>query len=82
MRKKWFDFVDWIRYWFGAETRDEAWISGSRDAEEDFEYEHLRLEAFIEEQSWLIYSLMEIIDRYNLWEQASDEVIERIRDYR
>jgi hypothetical protein len=82
LRKAWFRTVDFFRYIFGAETRNQAWIDGANFGDEEWQEFVADKDAFIEEQGNFIRALDEWIWAKGYGPELPPLLEQRLRDYR
>lgn len=82
MARAWWWLVDWVRYLFGRETRDQAWIDGSNYADESWREMMDDKDLFIAEQSELITELDNWIWNNGYGPRLPDHLERKLRDYR
>lgn len=82
LAKAWWSMIDWVRFLFGRETRDEAWVAGSQDADEGWLEIMEDKDSFISVQSALIAALDEFIWNNGLGPALPADLENALRDYR
>ena len=64
-----------------GESRDDAWLSATREADDEIEEVVTQKDEFIGQQSHIITELMAILSTANAWKHVPAELYEELRNY-